>query len=186
MISLLNPVHQWRGLADSRRSLQMRAARAQPNRERSKRSSYFQPSFITPPGGVSGCKGVDDIRVNPLFRSADSAPNQCGARPNSGLQNRCCKPATQRPDDGDLDCGGRAQRRHRFPSVALLPKAAWRFASRRSPYRVAASPPTCRPASEFEATRRGQSVRDYVPAVAEKAWTFSRLQPEPTRRVARR
>ena len=137
MISLLNPVHQWRGLADSRRSLQMRAARAQPNRGRSKRSSYFQPSFITPPGGVSGCKGVDDIRVNPLFRSADSAPNQCGARPNSGLQNRCCKPATQRPDDGDLDCGGRAQRRHRFPSVAFLPKAAWRSASRRSPKALA-------------------------------------------------
>jgi hypothetical protein len=32
-----------------------------------------------------------------------------------------------------LDCGGRAQRRHRFPHGQLRPKAAWRFASRRSP-----------------------------------------------------
>ena len=67
MISLLNPVHQWRGLADSRRSLQMRAARAQPNRGRSKRSSYFQPSCITPPEWLNRDKGLDDIRINPLL-----------------------------------------------------------------------------------------------------------------------
>ena len=122
----------------------------------------------------------------PPFRSAASAPKQCGARRKFGPEKLCCKPATQRPDGGDLDCGGRAQRRHRLPSVALLPKAAWRSASRRSPYPVAASPPFCRPASGFGATRHGQCVRDYVPAIAEKPWTFSRLQPEPTRRVARR
>ena len=48
-----------------------------------------------------------------------------------------------------MDCGGSlprrsaaktgAQRRHRFPSVRLHPKAAWRFASRRSPKSVVAA-----------------------------------------------
>ena len=32
-----------------------------------------------------------------------------------------------------LDCGGRAQRRHRFSTGDRASKAAWRFASRRSP-----------------------------------------------------
>ena len=32
-----------------------------------------------------------------------------------------------------LDCGGRAQRRHRFCPSRRIPKAAWRFAPRRSP-----------------------------------------------------
>jgi hypothetical protein len=32
-----------------------------------------------------------------------------------------------------LDCGGRAQRRHRFWAAAARYKAAWRFASRRTP-----------------------------------------------------
>jgi hypothetical protein len=32
-----------------------------------------------------------------------------------------------------LDCGGRAQRRHRFGTLANDVKAAWRFASRRTP-----------------------------------------------------
>jgi len=32
-----------------------------------------------------------------------------------------------------VDCGGRAQRRHRFGRSSPIPKAAWRFASRRSP-----------------------------------------------------
>jgi len=31
------------------------------------RSSYFQPCFTTPPGGVSRGKGLDDIRIAPLF-----------------------------------------------------------------------------------------------------------------------
>jgi|ERR1017187_9271890 hypothetical protein len=48
-------------------------------------------------------------------------------------------PAPSRTDDKDLDCGGRAQRRHRFPHCRLLPKAAWRFASRRSPKSVVAA-----------------------------------------------
>jgi hypothetical protein len=53
-------------------------------------------------------------------------------------------------DDKDLDCGGRApvlrsstaeggQRRHRFPYGRLHPKAAWRFASRRSPKSMVAA-----------------------------------------------
>jgi hypothetical protein len=33
----------------------------------------------------------------------------------------------------DLECGGRAERRHRFSHVRQPPKAAWRYASRRSP-----------------------------------------------------
>jgi hypothetical protein len=41
--------------------------------------------------------------------------------------------------DKDLDCGGRAQRRHRFPYDRLLPKATWRFASRRSPKSMVAA-----------------------------------------------
>jgi hypothetical protein len=36
---------------------------------------------------------------------------------------------------GILDCGGRAQRRHRFSTADRASKAAWRFASRRSPKR---------------------------------------------------
>jgi hypothetical protein len=32
-----------------------------------------------------------------------------------------------------LDCGGRAQRRHRFGGSSNVVKAAWRFASRRTP-----------------------------------------------------
>ena len=32
-----------------------------------------------------------------------------------------------------MDCGGRAERRHRFPRPGVVPKAAWRFASRRTP-----------------------------------------------------
>ena len=39
-----------------------------------------------------------------------------------------------------LDCDGRAERRHRFSSVFRLPKAAWRFASRRSPKGLLAGP----------------------------------------------
>ena len=38
-----------------------------------------------------------------------------------------------------MDCGGRAQRRHRFPRPGLVPKAAWRCASRRTPKSVAAA-----------------------------------------------
>ena len=34
-----------------------------------------------------------------------------------------------------LDCGGRAQRRHRFSIAGRASKAAWRFASHRSPKR---------------------------------------------------
>jgi hypothetical protein len=40
---------------------------------------------------------------------------------------------TPRAGNKDLDCGGRAQRPHRFPSVALLSQAAWRCACRRAP-----------------------------------------------------
>jgi len=47
--------------------------------------------------------------------------------------------ATPRTGDKDLDCGGKAQRRHRFSSASLQPKAAWRFASRRSPKHVVAA-----------------------------------------------
>ena len=36
-------------------------------------------------------------------------------------------------DRRNLDCGGRAQRRHRFRAASNHPKAAWRFASRRTP-----------------------------------------------------
>ena len=41
----------------------------------------------------------------------------------------------QRTQKDILDCGGRAQRRHRFSADKPQPtaKAAWRFASRRSP-----------------------------------------------------
>jgi hypothetical protein len=47
--------------------------------------------------------------------------------------------ATPRTDDKDMECGGRAERRHRFPRPSLLPKAAWRFASRCTPNSVAAA-----------------------------------------------
>jgi len=39
-----------------------------------------------------------------------------------------------------LDCGGRAQRRHRFLCADTRPKAAWRFASRRSPNGLVPAP----------------------------------------------
>ena len=38
-----------------------------------------------------------------------------------------------------LDCGGRAQRRHRFSREDRDSKAAWRFASRRSPNKFCCS-----------------------------------------------
>ena len=38
-----------------------------------------------------------------------------------------------------LDCGGRAQRRHRFSTGDRASKAAWRFASRRSPKKFSCS-----------------------------------------------
>src|ERR1017187_1645245 len=68
-----------------------------------------------------------------------SDPQPSRARLESGPQNLYYNPATSRRDDKDLECGGRAQRRHRFSSVVLLPKAAWRFASRRTPNPVAAA-----------------------------------------------
>jgi hypothetical protein len=43
------------------------------------------------------------------------------------------------PEDKDLDCGGRAQRLHRFPYDCLRPKAAWRFASHHTPKFVVAA-----------------------------------------------
>jgi hypothetical protein len=55
------------------------------------------------------------------------------------LENPQYNTASSRTDDKDLDCGGRAQRRHRFPYGRLHPKAAWRFASRRSPKSVVAA-----------------------------------------------
>ncbi len=39
---------------------------------------YSRPTFITPPEGVNGGKGVDDIRVNPLF--------VCRAEPQNNLE----------------------------------------------------------------------------------------------------
>ena len=42
-----------------------------------------------------------------------------------------------------LDCGGRAQRRHRFWAAEARYKAAWRFASRRTPKRRVAALPRC-------------------------------------------
>jgi hypothetical protein len=39
-----------------------------------------------------------------------------------------------------LDCGGRAQRRHRFGAPTNVVKAAWRFASRRTPKSWVVSP----------------------------------------------
>jgi hypothetical protein len=42
--------------------------------------------------------------------------------------------SSSRTNQNDMDCGGRAQRRHRFvKETRPLPKAAWCFASRRSP-----------------------------------------------------
>jgi hypothetical protein len=35
-----------------------------------------------------------------------------------------------------LDCGGRAQRRHRFSTANRASKATWRFVSRRSPKKI--------------------------------------------------
>ena len=52
------------------------------------------------------------------------------------------EPATAPPGSSDLDCGGRAQRRHRFSGLGALARAAWRFASRRSPEGVAATSAT--------------------------------------------
>src|ERR1039458_4637671 len=42
-----------------------------------------------------------------------------------------------------LDCGGRAQRRHRFSTADRTSKAAWRFASRRTPKSFVAATPFC-------------------------------------------
>jgi hypothetical protein len=70
---------------------------------------------------------------------------------------------TPRADNKDLDCGGRAQRRHRFPSVALLPKAAWRCASRRTPYPAAAAPAAlCSTAFLFGSLLHGSSLAGAV------------------------
>jgi hypothetical protein len=46
-----------------------------------------------------------------------------------------CYPSESSKTARILDCGGRAQRRHRFSTADRASKAAWRFASRRSPKR---------------------------------------------------
>ena len=46
-----------------------------------------------------------------------------------------CYPSESSKTARILDCGGRAQRRHRFSTADKASKAAWRFASRRSPKR---------------------------------------------------
>jgi hypothetical protein len=42
-------------------------------------------------------------------------------------------------EEKDLDCGGKAQWRHRFSCAYRIPKAAWRCAPRRSPRTVVAA-----------------------------------------------
>ena len=60
-------------------------------------------------------------------------------KPDLGLENLYYNCAPSRPDNKDMECGGMAKRRHRFPRPGLIPKAAWRFASRRTPNPVAAA-----------------------------------------------
>jgi hypothetical protein len=54
--------------------------------------------------------------------------------------------ATPRTGNRVSDCGGRARRRARLSCGRRLPKAAWRFASRRTPYPVAAAQAALPPA----------------------------------------
>lgn len=49
----------------------------------------FQPSITTPPGGVSRGQVLNDLRSNPPFLPAASAPKQCGASPEFNPQNLC-------------------------------------------------------------------------------------------------
>jgi hypothetical protein len=65
-----------------------------------------------------------------------------------------CYPSESSKTARILDCGGRAQRRHRFSTADKASKAAWRFASCRSPKRFGcgvsrAMPLPCSPSTDF-------------------------------------
>jgi hypothetical protein len=86
-----------------------------------------------------GHKPRSGIRVPPGKQPIPSA----WVKPRDNARNRI-EPALQcynfaRGRQRFGECGGRAQRRHRFSNVVPLPKAAWRFASRRTPKSVAAA-----------------------------------------------
>ena len=90
---------------------------------------YSQPTFITPPEGVSGGKGVDDIRVNPLF--------VCRAEPQNNLEQD--RSSAQRIRAANPQLSGRTTEiwtavAERSGDTAFR---AWRFASRRSPKALA-------------------------------------------------
>jgi hypothetical protein len=90
---------------------------------------YSRPTFITPPEGVNGGKGVDDIRVNPLF--------VCRAEPQNNLEQD--RSSAQRIRAANPQLSGRTTEiwtavAERSGDTAFR---AWRFASRRSPKALA-------------------------------------------------
>ena len=63
----------------------------------------------------------------------DTRKNPPDKGDQGGIQRKGAKAQRRQDAKRILDCGGRAQRRHRFSTASRASKAAWRFASRRGP-----------------------------------------------------
>lgn len=70
----------------------------------------------------------------PPCASAPGALRTACSGGSPGEQRRLCN-EDSRPEGNGLECGGKAQRRHRFLFASPRPKAAWHSVSRRSPRR---------------------------------------------------
>ncbi len=70
------------------------------------------------------------MKLNPNTAARERQESQ---RETVSLRSLHCCPSEPASAARILDCGGRAQRRHRFSGARTPAKAAWRFASRRSP-----------------------------------------------------
>jgi hypothetical protein len=91
-------------------------SRRRPERaKRRMRRACFQPSSIATPREVSAGKGLDDTCGAAPCPSVDSVPKRCGASPEFSSHKPRYNQATPRADGEDLDWGGRAQQRRRFP-----------------------------------------------------------------------
>jgi len=77
----------------------------------------------------------DSLFQPPLGCSKDGSAFPTGKSP-AALQ---CYPSELSQAAKILECGGRAQRRHRFGTLTNAVKAAWRFASRRTPKSLVAA-----------------------------------------------
>jgi hypothetical protein len=77
-----------------------------------------------------------------------------------------------------LDCGGRAQRRHRFWAAAARYKAAWRFASRRTPKTPGCGFAALRPSRPLRETLRPAVTRTRRPSTLRSTATEDGRRPQ--------